>query len=397
MARLLDELKAKEKTDPYDEYVKNLPKGKTAGSYLKEFNAFLKWVKLTPPELYQLAVECYTSTDPSEKMYLVNKIADYVEWVLKTKTSETVKGKKLGYGKGKLIKQAIFKYFSVNGIKFHVDKNHKLEKVTEATPSDLRKPSKEEIYQLISICTVRVKCAVSLSKDSGLRVSDLVKVQWKHIKDGYNSPDGFGGFSIVTTKTHEVALPMFGDETTKWLRMWIPELEGILGRKLEDEDYIFPAVKDSDRRGTPIEAGSLGGLIGNQIENLGLQHQISANSLRYAFESNMETRLNQNLIKKIQGKAIGDSTRSYSKHEIEEVLPLYRGAYDALRVEGSDNKAELVEQRALIRKLQERVDAQAEEIEDNRQSRQLTDQFIRDYFGNEVDEYVRKEKAKGAK
>ena len=53
--------------------------------------------------------------------------------------------------------------------------------------------------------------------------------------------------------------------------------------------------------------------------------------------------MNKNIILKIQGKTIGDSSSHYSKHDIEELLPLYKSAYHLLTVESSDEtqKAEL--------------------------------------------------------
>jgi site-specific recombinase XerD len=310
----------------------------TRASYLKELEGFRTWINLSYEDLYILGVEASKSDDPSDRLIVLDKLAEYVNHVQTAQVSE-ISGRAYGYGKLKLIKQSVLKFYSANGIYFKVDRSHKLNALTKAHPSNLRKPSKDEIRELIGVCpNYRMKAAVALSKDSGLRVSDISSVKFKHIKDGLNSADGFGGFILTTEKTDRVAMPCFGPEATKYLRYWVAELERKLGRKLGDEDLIFPQVKNEDTRFTKLGAGSLDSLINNQIEKLGLEHQISANGLRYHFESSLETRLNKNIILKICGKGIPDSTKSYSKHDIEELLSLYRPAYGTLMVESNLEK-----------------------------------------------------------
>lgn len=363
--RIIDQIKTNGKTDPYSRFVGSMPDSKLKSGYLKEVTAFREWIELSFDELYQLGVECFQTVEPSEKLILLDKIAEYCEFVQITKVSE-VSGKKYGYGKLKLIKQSILKFYSVNGIKFTIDRSHKLNTITKKTETKLRKPSADELEKLILISTPRLRAAISMSKDSGLRPSDLVGIRYKHVKDGINSFDGFGGFVLTTEKTEKVAMPTFGPETTRYLKNWIVELEAKMGRMLEDEDYIFPQVKDEATRFTKVGANGFDGLINNQIENLGLGHQISANGLRYFFESNLETKLNMNIIKKIQGKAISDSTRSYSKHDIEELLVLYKPAYDALKIEGN-NRTQKAEIERLKREVAEFKAGKSGEVEELRQ------------------------------
>jgi len=331
-------------TDPFSRFEGALSVDrKTKASYLKEVEAFRVWIELDYSDLYQLGVDCLKSDEPSDRMLLLDKLAEYIEVVKTTQVSES-SGKQYGYGKLKLIKQSVLKFYNANGINFRVDRSHKLNTITKAIPSNLRKPSKSEVRELIAICpNYRMKSAVALSKDSGLRVSDITKVKFKDIKDGINSVDGFGGFVITTEKTDRVAMPCFGPETTKYLKPWIAELERKLGRRLEDEDLIFCQVKDESTRFTKLGASSLDTLINNQIEKLGLKHQISANGLRYHFESSLETKLNKNVILKICGKGIPDSTKSYSKHDIDELLSLYKPVYGVLTVESGElsQKAEM--------------------------------------------------------
>jgi hypothetical protein len=138
--RIIEQMKANEKIDPYTRFESSMADdSKIKSGYIKEVTAFKEWIALSFNDLYQLGVECFQTTDPSEKLILLDKLAEYCEFVLSTKVSE-VSGRKYGYGKVKLIKQSVLKFYSANGIKFSIDRNHKLNRITKSKPSQLRKP-----------------------------------------------------------------------------------------------------------------------------------------------------------------------------------------------------------------------------------------------------------------
>jgi hypothetical protein len=206
----------------------------------------------------------------------------------------------------------------------------------------------------------KLTSAVALSKDSGLRVSDLVQIQYQHVKDGIESEDGFGGFVLKVEKTDKIALVCYGPETTKYLRLWIPDLEKKLGRELNDNDFLYPHTKNKEMVGDKSDSDALDRMLNNQIARLGLKGEVSFNGMRYFFESNLETVLNMNIITTIQGKQIGNSTKHYSKHDIEEMMEIYKPAYKVLMVEEQGN-TELKNQLA---GQQEQIDNQNQLIAD---------------------------------
>ena len=312
--------------------------------YEREVGAFTQWLGLSLGELYELGVEAQKSGDPSERMIVVDKLVEYLSYIKENKRSER-SGKIYSYGKMKDCKSAVFKFYSVNGVVFKNERGSELSKLIKRKETDFRKPTKEEIRKLISVSPLRLKAVIALQKDSGLRVSDIAQIKYKHIKEGINSQDGFGGFILRTEKTDKLALPLFGPETTYYIKQWIETFEKEEGRKLTEEDFIFPVIKNyhETKRGQKINANTLSEIINQQIEKLNLKGQISDNGLRYFFQSQLENVMNKNIILKIQGKTIGDSSSHYSKHDIEELLPLYKSAYHLLTVESSDEtqKAEL--------------------------------------------------------
>ena len=352
--RIIDQIKAQDRKDPFTRFVESMSEGRAKNTYIKEFKGFSEWMKLTPDDLYQLGVECYTSTDPSEKILLVDKIGEYVEMTMITKLGRG--NKTYSYAKGQWIKKAVKKFFSANGIKIEIDRSHKLNRITKARISHFRKPTKEEVALIINTCpNFKLKSAVALSKESGLRVSDLCEIRYKHVKEALTSKDGFSGFVLETDKTELIAMPVYGEEATKYLKLWLPELERILGRPLTDEDYIYPQLKYANRRGEKSDPNTFDRNLNWQIFRALRSHDVAMNGMRYFMESGLEAKLNKNIIMKIEGKVIPDSTKSYSHHDVEELLKIYRPVYDVLRVEGSDNLEEIQGLRQEIIKMQDRI------------------------------------------
>jgi len=330
--------------------------------YRREVNDFCEWLSISLDELYQLGVEASKSDDPAERTIVIDKLTEYLAWVKSTKVSER-SGKPYTYGKMKDIKAAVMKFFNVNGITYTTQRGSELAKLLRRTETDKRKLTRDEIRRLISKCPLRLKAAVALQKDTGLRVSDIAQIKYHHVKDGLLSQDHFGGFMLRTEKTDKMALPCFGPESVYYLSQWIEMLEKDTGKILSDEDYLFPVVRNwgNTKKGSKLKRNTLSELINNQLEGIGLKGQVSDNGIRYFFQSQLENKLNKNIILKLQGKTITDSSAHYSKHDIEELLPLYKEAYPVLMVEpGETVSLETIEK---LREDNERLTKKMDDIE----------------------------------
>jgi integrase len=331
----------------------------TARLYEREVNVFSEWIGLSLDELYNLGVEAQTASDPSERMIVMEKLTEYLGGIKENGVSQR-SGKPYGYGKLKDVKSAITKFYAINGIVLKTERGSEITQLIKRTETDKRKPTKEEIRNLISVApNFRLKAMIVLQKDTGLRISDIVKVRFKDIKDGLNSQDGFGGFVITTEKTGKKALPCFGPESVYYLKNWLN------GKTLNDEDLIFPVIREhgDTKIGDQLDARSASAEINEKIEKLGLAGKISGNGLRYFFQSQLENALNKNLIMKFCGKQIGDSSSHYSKHDTEEMLGHYRKCYHLLTVESTEEstKVQLDSISKQMEDLQERVKMQDHE------------------------------------
>ncbi|MGD0805303.1 MAG: tyrosine-type recombinase/integrase [Candidatus Bathyarchaeia archaeon] len=336
-----------ETQDPFEKFIGSMKNQKTQGSYAKEVKDFASWIGLDFNELLELGEK----NQPT----LTDKVGEYIDHIL----TDTVKknGAKYGYGKGKWIKKSILKFYSVNHIKISIDRSDQINTLTKIVPTKHRKFTKIEIQKLLHVCpNDKLRSLICFQKDSGLRVSDLTQIRYKDVKEGVFSDDGFGSFILLDIeKTDKTALVCFGFETSKYLKLWLPELEKELGRPLLDTDFIFCHLKKLTLKGNQLNADSLDRIINNQINKLGFKGELSSNALRYYFESALETTsMNKNLILKIQGKQIGDSTKHYSKHDCEEMLNVYRPVYSALVIEEQGNP----ELKSQLESLQEQTENQ---------------------------------------
>jgi integrase len=328
----------------------------TADRYRNELRDFLDWAKMDIGTLYRAGVESATSTDPADRLAVKTAIVNYINFILENRTSKRSKTEKRQYvrwAKSKEIYNSINKFFALNGIVIKLDRMETLSRMIRMVPTDKRKPSHEELKLILqNIGESRIRALYLFTKDTGLRISDVVTTKYGDIREGLESVDGFGGFIKRQEKTDAFALPCFGIESTTALKQWIGEWEKSKGRRIEDEDSVFINVIDlpKSQKGEQMTADNATALINLRISNIGLKGKISTHGLRYFYQSEMEKELSKNFIAKLQGRAIGDSTKHYSKHDVNECLEQYRKGYHLIAIEGASQS-----QQAEINKMKKEI------------------------------------------
>lgn len=299
---------------------------------------FLAYINLDSEGLYNLYLENKKSPDPRDQTLISEMVIGYITQ-LKGKISEKTK-RPLGYGKRKDALTAIRRFIATNSMQVNLDGNSKrIRDLVRGTQSDKMKPSKEQVAQLIGISpNYRLKAMIAMVKDTYLRLDDLVNVRYGDIKQGLDSVDSFGYFPITIGKTGQKAFVIFGFEATKYLKLWVNELRKT--RKVDDATKIFTTVQNYGGRkeGRDLTAAIASQLINNQIKKLGLKGQISENGLRYFYHSQLEGVLNKNILSLFEGKMIGDSSAHYSKHDLNELLEIYKRNYNVLVVESAQDR-----------------------------------------------------------
>jgi len=299
---------------------------------------FLAYINLDSEGLYNLYLENKKNPDPRDQTLISEMVIGYITQ-LKGKISEKTK-RPLGYGKRKDALTAIRRFIATNSMQINLDGNSKrIRDLVRGTQSDKMKPSKEQVAQLIGISpNYRLKAMIAMVKDTYLRLDDLVEVRYGDIKQGLESVDGFGYFPTTIGKTKQKVFVIFGFEATKYLRLWVNELRKM--RPVDDNTKIFTTVQNYGGRkeGRDLTAAIASQLINNQIKKLGLKGQISENGLRYFYNSQLESVLNKNILSLLEGKMIGDSSAHYSKHDLNELLEIYKRNYNVLMVESTQDR-----------------------------------------------------------
>jgi len=363
-------LRDKEKRTPAERWALAL-KGmtpSTRATYQREVNSFLKWAKETPDTLINYYVEIMV--DPERNMGLSDNVNDYLSEL-----------DEKGYGGGKQIAtvKALKRFFKTNGYTLT------LETKKRVVGEGVRPAKAEEIKRVLGFGIVNPKASalVALSKDSALRVSDIVNIRFKHIKPIMEDPKlNWLCFKLSVTKTQNKkrkALPCFGPDAVTHLRLWLDE-RGKLGLPSGDEHHVFVNTRDNAEYevkgrtrkasivGSPLKAATAGVLIGNICDRAGFP-ELSSNSMR-KFNTTALTMagMGQDRILVLQGKHQKSSTDTYIDAQAETMLEVFKQFYDYLSIE-SDAEREL----ETVKEKQEATNGEVEHMKTQMQA--LTDQL----------------------
>lgn len=315
-------------------------------TYSRELDEFLAWAPETPESLVKYWVEI--RDDPKKNMGLSDNIKDYLK-----KLDED------GYTGGKQTSalNAIKRFFKSQGFKPVIDIK------VETRGYGGRAAKKDEIKQILAygVMNPRDQAIVAISKDSALRVSDIVRIQFKHIQPLIDNPPAeWLCFKIDIRKTKSKkrkGLPCLGPDGVKYLRKWLDEREG-LGLTSEPDDYVFTNIRELDAYETSDDGLRAASTIGAQMRDrnasmavselcarAGLS-ELSANSLR-KFNTTALTMagMGSDRVKIMQGKHQKSSIDDYLDAQLEEMLKVYQQFYDYLSLE-SDAERELAELKA---------------------------------------------------
>ena len=156
-------LKDKAKLTPFERWDSSLSEmsESTKRTYKREFQEFLDWATETPTGLIGYWIE-------TQDMSLNDHVREYMAEL----TEQGHKGGKQGSAL-----KAIKKFFKVNGYAPGFDIKNM------AGGGGVRIAKAEEIREVLrfSVTNSRDTALISISKDSGLRVSDITRIQFHHI------------------------------------------------------------------------------------------------------------------------------------------------------------------------------------------------------------------------
>lgn len=308
----------------------------TVRNYKIYLRKFCGWVGKSPNELIEMKKEALDHDgDRRENMVLEGKLKEFMYYM--EYDAVTQQGNQ-GYGLGsrRIAYSAVVSFFDLNQYPLSMKRGDR--PTGEAMGS--RIPEKEEIVKLVNTArSRRHRCTILFLKDSGLRLSDAVRLRWEDVQD---FGDGFYGFKLITRKRRVKALPFIGPETTTALDQ--------LPRK---KARIFP-----------ITAKTLSNRLSVLIEEAGLEKGLKPHGLRKYFNTEMEAaRVQKEYRYAMMGKRIG----VYDENRQRKLFEIYRQAYGNLRCL-SDVVIRQDEIEAIVeRRVQERVASVQHELAELRQ------------------------------
>ena len=309
---------------------------KTTRRYKRQLLRFSEWYGLSPNELIatQMNAKKYGGDDPREAQVLEGKVRAYMAHL---------EGRGLSGPTRRVHYTAIVGFFKLNLAP--------LAMTPQDSPAGENKgsriPEKFEIVKWVNIAKSRqYRAAILMLKDSGLRISDVVKLRWDELVD---FGDGFWGWRKIQTEKCQInATPFIGPEATEAIQ--------ILPRR--------------DDRIIPISAATLANALSLIIKESGFK-DVTAHGLRKFFNVELQS---ATVPKEWRYQMIGKRTGPYDENRMRILFEAYKSAYDHLRVFAMDAlafeavKESLKELREENRRLREKT----REIEDLK--RELTDQ-----------------------
>ena len=200
----------------------------------------------------------------------------------------------------------------------------------------MRAATRDDILRLIGAADEdpRLIAMILFLKDSGLRVSDLIKLTYGDIRKPLENGHEFIQLHMITQKNGIVAKTALGPEAVEALRLYFDSRRK--GTRYLDSEVIknsSPLFRSKINTVQPLTRSSVSSLILYNVKKTGLKGEISAHSLRKYTETRLEAAgVNPNWVDQIIGHRLPGSRGNYSRPEDTDLFQSYQDAYNELRV-----------------------------------------------------------------
>lgn len=292
---------------------------------------FLEYVELNPDQLYELRLSQLESKDRRDRRGLERTAKKWLDEL----------SNEYGHGTVNNHYYALRHFMQSQDLPFSL-------KPSERPKGDhvgRRMVSKPMIRRMVELAGIRMRdrnlAMLYILKDTGLRIGDISDLTVKQYLDArlYRNEDGepFKELGPVTTNKAKVtAYPILGPESIK-------HIDAYLDTRQDQEPWLFLG----ERFNKKIRSDMLSKVFQRWSDKLKDGSRISAHSFRKYHQTQLEASgLNPNVIKKLQGRTIADSTAAYSRPQDQPGLipKLYIQHYDAIRVEDNSEIREMTRQ-----------------------------------------------------
>lgn len=304
------------KFDSYKYWLDQL-EGRSAATkelYTIYFKKFCEYAKATPDALVEMQRKAMEGNgDPRENHVVESKVRAWIASERDSKSTQTRKS----------MLTAVKSFFTLN---LHPLRMLRMD-VPQGESKGSRIPEKEEVILMADAAKWKYRAAVMFLKDSGLRISDVVRVRWE---DRVDMGSGFWNFNLLTRKKQVQACAFVGPETTRLLEQFKTKT----GR-------IFKTAKEH---------------MGDEINVLTKKAElegVTAHGLRKYFLTSMEhARVPEQYYLHMMGK----KSSVYSEKRRSELFKEYKRGYPELSIYAvQERDKQLQEQAKKIASLEDQV------------------------------------------
>ena len=274
------------------------------------------------------------------------------------------------------IQKAVASFLSANGLDF---------KMNGSKPFSLEYMGQnvidaDGIRQLLeATADPRTRALIMVAKDSGLRVSDIIKLDVGDVRKAVESGEEFVLIDLRQKKGGRAAKPILGSEALDAVRKWLKKRPN----GYADDSPLFTKIEGEGKYDERVSNDTASNVICRLARKVGLK-KVSIHSFR-KYHTTFCTlgKIPETWVAIIQGRKIRDSRDTYMKPTDAMLIKAYAEAYDNLRV----YKAEDVE-RAKLQKQVESLTAEIERVESGRSSEM---EALKDQAQAQIDNFVKME------
>ena len=325
----------------------------TRESYEKKLRLFLRFVRMEPDEIIELA-----KNTPKDLEQLLMQFIHYL------------KGRGLSGSTVRQHIQAVKHLLVMNdlGTAINWEKLSKMMPKARKIGMD-RAPTKEEIRKLLEYADVRLRALILLLCSSGVRIGSVEYLRWKHVKPVEYKNQKFAKLIVPVSKgDNEVYITFMTPEAYETLLEY-RRMREAEGEKITPDSPLIRVVKwsKSETKGVPLPANSK--TLRNEIHKLwekaglrkrsgGRPHGVKAvHGFRKFFATRLENAgVGRLIVETLLGHKISVIS-NYFKPSEKELLEAYAKAIKELTI------SEVLESKAELQKKLEERDKRIAELE----------------------------------
>jgi len=268
---------------------------------------FLEYAEMTPDEFYKFHLDAINSEDIRDTNATRRLLKEYVVSI-EDKYKPATQAQ---------VTKAVQSFITAQGFR-KIEMNHKKKRIFHHGAENYKA---EEFKRAIGGTTARNRAACLVTKDSGLRVSDVVRLNVGDVR----TDEDFIIMDISVEKTGFPSKPCLGPDALDSVREYLTTREDP-----KDSDPLFIQTQHA-HRGERMTASALASRI-KMVGKVAGFDKMSSNSFRKWNTTSLQSWINPIWLNMLQGRSMPtESVAHYSLPTDEQLLTAYRENYDKLR------------------------------------------------------------------